>query len=241
MEGSDDGRVLMIQGFNPRTGKPTGEPVAETTDAAVDAAVEAAVEALPAWAALPDQARARALEALADALDEQAKELVALADEETALGETRLTGEVGRTTGQLRLFAGVLRDGGYHDVAESPAGGGIPEIGRVSHPIGPVAVFAASNFPFAFSVLGGDTASALAAGCPVVVKAHEGHPSTSVRTAQIAAEALAAVGAPDGVFALVQGVDAGLRLLKHPTIAAGGVTGSTTGGLGPAAICGGRE
>src|ERR1700749_1050534 len=172
----------MIQGFNPRTGKPTGEPVAETTEAEVNAAVEAAAEALPAWAALDDEARARALEAIADALDGHAAELVALADEETALGETRLTGEVGRTTGQLRLFAGVLRDGGYADIAESPAGGGIPEIRRVSHPVGPVAVFAASNFPFAFSVVGGDTASALAAGCPVVIKAHSSHPVTSQRS-----------------------------------------------------------
>ena len=220
----------MIQGYNPRTGQPTGEPVAETTDADVDAAVAAAAEALPAWASLDDEARAHALEALADALDERAAELVALADEETALGETRLTGEVGRTTGQLRLFAGVLRDGGYHDVADSPAGGGIGEIGRISHAIGPVVVFAASNFPFAFSVLGGDTASALAAGCPVVVKAHEGHPNTSELTAQIAHEVLAKAGAPHGVFALVHGVDAGLRLLKHPDIAAAGFTGSTSGG-----------
>src|SRR6201999_7763 len=212
----------MIQGFNPRTGKPAGEPVEETTSADVDAAVAAATEALPAWATLPDKDRARVLEALAHALDERAKELGARAGEETALGETRLTGEVGRPTGQLRLCAGVLRDGPYHDVAESPAGGGIAEIGRISHPIGPVAVFAASNFPFAFSVLGGDTASALAAGCPVVVKAHEGHPNTSARTAQLAADALAAAGAPPGVFALVHGVEAGLQLLRHPTIAAGG-------------------
>ncbi len=230
----------MIQGFNPRTGKPAGDPVAETTSAEVDAAVAAAAEALPAWAALADEDRARALEAVADALDEHASELVALADEETALGETRLTGEVGRTTGQLRLFAGVLRDGRYHDVAESPAGGGIPEIGRVSHPVGPVAVFAASNFPFAFSVLGGDTASALAAGCPVVVKAHEGHPNTSARTAQLAADALAAAGAPPGVFALVHGVEAGLQLLRHPTIAAAGFTGSTAGGLALAKIAADR-
>src|ERR1700749_115500 len=172
----------MSRDSTPREGKPAGEPVAETPGADVDAAVAAAAEAQPAWAALPDQDRARALEALADALDEQAKELVALADEETALGETRLTGEVGRTTGQLRLFAGVLRDGGYHDVAESPAGGGLPEIQRASHPVGPVAVFAATNFPFAFSVAGGDTASALAAGCPVVIKAHSSHPVTSQRS-----------------------------------------------------------
>ncbi len=230
----------MIQGFNPRTGKPTGEPVAETTDAAVDAAVAAATEALPAWSALADEERARVLEAIADALDAAAGDLVPLADEETALGETRLTGEVARTTGQLRLFAGVLRDGGYHDVAESPAGAGAPEIDRISHAVGPVAVFAASNFPFAFSVMGGDTASALAAGCPVVVKAHEGHPNTSDRTAQIVAEALTTAGAPPGVFALIHGVDAGLRLLNHPDIAAVGFTGSTAGGLALAKICANR-
>ncbi len=230
----------MIQGFNPRTGKPTGEPVAETTDAAVDAAVAAATEALPAWATLADDERARVLEAIADALDAAAGDLVPLADEETALGETRLTGEVARTTGQLRLFAGVLRDGGYHDVAESPAGAGVPEIDRISHAVGPVAVFAASNFPFAFSVMGGDTASALAAGCPVVVKAHEGHPNTSDRTAQIVAEALTSAGAPRGVFALIHGVDAGLRLLNHPDIAAVGFTGSTGGGLALAKICANR-
>src|SRR6202012_2068460 len=175
---------------------------------------------------------------LADALDERAKELVALADEETALGETRLTGEVGRTTGQLRLFAGVLRDGGYADIAESPAGGGIPEIRRISHPVGPVAVFAASNFPFAFSVMGGDTASALAAGCPVVVKAHEGHPGTSDLPARLVLDALGSAGAPEGVFALIHGVDAGLRLLKHPVITAAGFTGSNTRGPGPGAVCG---
>src|ERR1700760_1154827 len=231
----------MIQGFNPRTGKPAGEPLAETTDAEVDAAVAAAAEALPAWAALDDEARAHALEALADALDEQAKELVALADEETALGETRLTGEVGRTTGQLRLFAGVLRDGGYHDVAESPAGGGIPEIQRVSHPVGPVAVFAASNFPFAFSVAGGGTASAPAPGRPGGGQAHEGHPGTSDLTVQLVKEALRSAGAPGGVFALIHGVDAGLRLLKHPDIAAAGFPGSTAGGLALARICAERE
>ena len=100
-----------------------------------------------------------------------------------------------------------------------------------------MAVFAASNFPFAFSVAGGDTASALAAGCPVVVKAHEGHPVTSDVTAEIVTGALAAAGAPAGTFALVHGVQAGLRLLRHPDIAAAGFTGSTAGGLALARIC----
>src|SRR5947207_1885853 len=139
----------MIQGFDPRTGEPVGEPVAETTDAEVDAAVAAAVAAAPAWAAFPR--RAEALEAVADALDARAGELAAIADTETALGGERLTGEVARTTGQLRLFAAVLRDGRYADVTVTPAQGVVPDLRRIDRPVGPVAVFAASNFPFAFS------------------------------------------------------------------------------------------
>jgi NADP-dependent aldehyde dehydrogenase len=229
----------MIQGFNPRTGLPTGEPVAETSDADVDAIVDAAVAAFGEWAA--SQRRADALDALADALDARVSDLVAIADAETALGSERLTGEVARTTGQLRLFAGALRDGGYLDAVVSPAAGAAPDLRRVSRPVGPVAVFAASNFPFAFSVAGGDTASALAAGCPVIVKAHENHPGTSDLTAGIVAGALASAGAPAGAFGLVHGVDAGLRLLKHPAIAAVGFTGSTKGGLALARICAARE
>jgi NADP-dependent aldehyde dehydrogenase len=227
----------MIQGFDPRTGEPVGEPVAETTDAEVDAAVAAAVAAAPAWgsgSAFPR--RAEALEAVADALDARVGELAAIADTETALGGERLTGEVARTTGQLRLFAAVLRDGEYADVAVTPAQGVVPDLRRIDRPVGPVAVFAASNFPFAFSVAGGDTASALAAGCPVVVKAHEGHPVTSDVTAEIVAGALASAGAPAGTFGLIHGVQAGLRLLQHPAIAAAGFTGSTGGGLALAKI-----
>src|SRR6266700_3935110 len=166
----------MIQGFDPRTAEPVGEPVPETTDAEV----EAAVAAFPAWGSgSASGRRAEALEAVADALDARTGELAAIADTETALGGGRLTGEVARTTGQLRLFAAVLRDGGYADVAVTPAQGVVPDLRRIDRPVGSVAVFAASKFPFAFSVAGGDTASALAAGCPVVVKAHEGHPVTS--------------------------------------------------------------
>jgi NADP-dependent aldehyde dehydrogenase len=226
--------MLMIQGFDPRTGEPAGEPVAETTDAGVDAIVAAAVAAFPAWAVFPR--RAEALEAVADALDTRAGELAAIADTETALGGERLTGEVARTTGQLRLFAAVVRDGGYADAVVSPAQGMTPDLRRISRPAGPVAVFAASNFPFAFSVAGGDTASALAAGCPVVVKAHEGHPLTSGLTAGIVSGALASAGAPPGVFGLVHGVQAGLRLLRHPAVAAAGFTGSTGGGLALARV-----
>jgi NADP-dependent aldehyde dehydrogenase len=227
----------VIQGYDPRTGQPAGEPVPETTDAEVDAAVRAAAAAAAAWGQTSPAERADVLAAVAAALDERAAELAALADTETALGETRLTGEVARTTGQLRLFAEVLRDGGYLDVAVSEAGDGVPDLRRISRPVGPVAVFAASNFPFAFSVAGGDTASALAAGCPVIVKAHEGHPRTSVLTGRVVADALSGAGAPDGVFAVVHGVAAGVRLLRHPAITAAGFTGSARGGLALQRIC----
>jgi NADP-dependent aldehyde dehydrogenase len=224
----------MIHGYNPRTGQPVSE-VAETSDADVDAIVAAAAGAFGDWAASP--ARAAALEAIADALEARTAELVAIADTETALGTERLTGEVARTTGQLRLFAGVVRDGGYLDATVSPQAGAAPDLRRMSRPLGPVAVFAASNFPFAFSVAGGDTASALAAGCPVIVKAHEGHPGTSELTARIVTETITATGGPAGVFSLVHGMGAGLALLRHPAITAAGFTGSTAGGLALAKIC----
>jgi len=231
----------MIQGYDPRTGKPAGEPVAESTDSEVDAAAKAASAARAAWAAAGAAGRAQALAAVADALDARAAELAAIADTETALGLPRLTGEVARTTGQLRMFCDVLADGGYLDTITSPAAAGVPGLRRILRPVGPVAVFAASNFPFAFSVAGGDTASALAAGCPVVVKAHESHPQTSVATARIVTEALAGAGAPDGTFAMVHGVQAGVRLLRHPAITAAGFTGSARGGLALQRICAERE
>ena len=231
----------MIQGYDPRTGKPAGEPVAETTDRGVDAIAEAAAAARAGWEAMGPAGRAAALRAVAAALDAQAGELAALADTETALGSTRLTGEVARTTGQLRMFADVLDDGGYLDVITSPPAQGVPGLRRMVRPAGPVAVFSASNFPFAFSVAGGDTASALAAGCPVVVKAHEGHPRTSVATAGVVKEALARAGAPNGTFEVIFGVPAGVRLLRHPAITAAGFTGSARGGLALRQICAGRD
>src|ERR1700684_304682 len=139
----------MIQGFDPRTAEPVGEPVAETTGAEVDAIVAAAAEATAAWGAGTALAwRAAALEAVADALDERAGELAVLADTEPALAGERLTGEVARTTVQLRMFAAAARDGSYLDAVASPAQGVLPDVRRISRPVGPVAVFAASNFPF---------------------------------------------------------------------------------------------
>ncbi|WP_433678964.1 aldehyde dehydrogenase (NADP(+)) [Nocardia sp. CA-119907] len=180
--------------------------------------------------------RAQWLSRIADALDGAADELVPLAAAETHLPETpRLRGELTRTTFQLRLFAEVLADGeflaGTVDHADpSWPMGPRPDIRRSLVPIGPALVFAASNFPFAFSVAGGDSASALAAGCPVVLKAHPGHPRLSERTGEIVRDALSAASAPAGAFAVIHGVEAGIAALRHPDIAAASFTGSLAGG-----------
>ncbi|WP_328610954.1 aldehyde dehydrogenase (NADP(+)) [Amycolatopsis sp. NBC_00345] len=195
----------------------------------------AAAAARPFAAATPAE-RAGWLAAVADALDAEAEELIALAHTETHLpAAPRLKGELARTTFQLRLFGQVLRDGAFlgatvdHADADWPMGAR-PDIRRVLVPIGPALVFAASNFPFAFSVAGGDTASALAAGCPVVLKAHPGHEELSTRTGEIVVSALAAAGAPEGVFAVIHGFEQGITALKDPRIAAASFTGSVPGG-----------
>lgn len=221
-----------VQGFSPRTGKPIGEPVAASSEAEVDRVVAAAREVLPGWAARTGAERASVLEAVADALDAARDELVAVADGETALGVVRLGGEVGRTSGQLRMFAGLLRAGAHVGAVLSPADPalGRPDVRRMLHPIGVVAVFAASNFPFAFSVVGGDTASAWAAGCPVVVKVHEAHPATSIAVARVVRAALTAAGAAEDLLGLVVGPASGAPLVTHPDVAAVGFTGSLAGG-----------
>ena len=225
---------MSIQGFDPRSGAAAGLPIAETTAAQVDAACARAHRAFAPWSRLPAAKRATVLEIVAEAIDASAGELVALADNETALGAPRLNGEIKRTSNQLRLFAQALREGSYLeatlDRADADSVPPRPELRRMLQPIGPVAVFAASNFPFAFSIAGGDTASALAAGCSVVVKAHEAHPHTAQATARVVADALARAGAPDGVFELVHGFAAGAQLVRHPGIKAAGFTGSTRGG-----------
>ncbi|MEV7607152.1 aldehyde dehydrogenase (NADP(+)) [Paenarthrobacter sp. NPDC089322] len=198
------------------------------------AVTAAAAAAAKVTAAASDAERAAWLTAVADALDANVTELVAIADSETNLGTVRLTGEVGRTTAQLRLFAKVITEGSYLeaviDHADPSATPPQPDLRRILRPIGPVAVFSASNFPFAFSVAGGDTASALAVGCPVIVKAHSGHLRLSERTAEIVIEALASAGAPGGIFALVSGREAGTALVQDPAIKAVGFTGSIPGG-----------
>ncbi len=190
---------------------------------------EAAAAAASAFEALGRSRRAELLEQLAHALEADRSEIVRIADEETRLGTTRLNGELTRTCFQFRLFAEVLREGSYVEAtidhaADTPMGPR-PDLRRMLVPLGPVAVFGASNFPLAFSVPGGDTASALAAGCPVVAKAHPAHPGTSRRTF----DAMRAV-LPDGTLGLAEGFAAGAELVQHPAIKAVGFTGSTAGG-----------
>lgn len=209
---------------------------APTTTADLEKILAAASRSSAAWAATPGSERAVALVAVADALAAAADELVPIAHEETHIPEPRLQFELGRTTFQLRLFAEVLGAGSYLDVRIDPAdpqwpmGTPRPDLRRVLEPMGPVVVFAASNFPFAFSVAGGDTASALAAGCPVVLKVHSGHPRLSAATGRVVADALAAAGAPEGIFSLVFGTEAGRDALTDPRVKAGSFTGSTAGG-----------
>ncbi|MDY7103101.1 MAG: aldehyde dehydrogenase (NADP(+)) [Actinomycetota bacterium] len=206
----------------------------DTTEAHLEQRCRAAADAAAPLGATSHAVRARWLSVVADALDDAVDDLVAVADEETALGDARLRGEVARTTGQLRMFGDVIAEGSHLDAivdhADPHATPPKPDVRRMVVPIGPVAVFAASNFPFAFSVAGGDTASALAAGCPVVVKTHPGHPRTSEAVATIVVDSLAAAGAPEGTFGHVSGFEAGSLLVTHPRIRAVGFTGSVAGG-----------
>ncbi|WAH60739.1 aldehyde dehydrogenase (NADP(+)) [Pseudomonas silvicola] len=204
---------------------------------AIDQAVEAARVASRQWAESDATVRSSLLDALADALEQHQTDLIALADLETNLGTARLTGEVARTAFQLRGFAREVRDGvPYQRVDDEAVAGappaGRPALSRVQEPLGPVAMFSASNFPFAFSVLGGDTASALAAGCPVVVKAHSGHPQLSKAVHAVASQVLANCGLPAGLLGLVEGASraAGTHLVTHPDISAVAFTGSFQGG-----------
>lgn len=214
------------------------------TPAHVDAAVQAAEAAFPSYSALTREARAAFLEKIADEIEARAAQITAIGTSETGLPAARLEGERGRTTGQLRLFAAHIRKGDYldrrHDAAlpdRKPAPR--PDLKLVQRPIGPVAVFGASNFPLAFSTAGGDTASALAAGCPVVVKGHSAHPGTGEIVAQAIDAAIKALGLHPGVFSLVQGGkrDVGEALVQHPLIKAVGFTGSLAGGRALFDLC----
>jgi NADP-dependent aldehyde dehydrogenase len=233
--------TTLLSSYDARTGAVLAE-LASTAPAALDAACDAAAAAFPVWQGSSGAVRARLLRGLAEGLEAARAVLVAVADQETALGPIRLNGELDRTAFQLRRFADIAERGEPCAVLDDPAVAGAPPAGhpamqRWALPLGPVAMFSASNFPFAFSVLGGDTASALAAGCPVVVKAHTGHLQLSQQVFQIIQQVLAAQGLPAGLIGLVQGGgrDVGVRLIRHPAIAAGAFTGSTQGGAALAA------
>lgn len=207
----------------------------DTTTEALDAVVDAAAAASTAMASATPTERAGWLRAVARALEDAREVLVPLAVEESHLPDARLQGELSRTTGQLELLADEVAGGGPWEVVIDHADADWkpvprPDLRRVTVPLGPVAVYAASNFPFAFSVAGGDTAAALAAGCPVVVKAHPGHPRLSVAVAQAVAAGLADAGAPAGAFGLVHGLETGQALIQHPEIKAGAFTGSVAAG-----------
>ncbi|WP_030762575.1 MULTISPECIES: aldehyde dehydrogenase (NADP(+)) [unclassified Streptomyces] len=224
--------TTSVWSVDPRTGKQREQVAVEATPQEVDEAVRAAHAARGALA--DATVRAAFLRAAAALLDESAAHVIEAADAETALGPGRLTGELARTTGQLRAFADAVDAGSYLDIridrADPTLSPPRPELRRYKIPLGVVAVYAASNFPLAFSVPGGDTASALAAGCPVVVKAHPDHPATSELCASLLRRAAALTGLPAEVVSVVHGFDAGLELIRHPLVAAAGFTGSIRGG-----------
>jgi NADP-dependent aldehyde dehydrogenase len=225
--------AVPVWSVDPRTGKQREQVAVEATAQEVDAAVRAAAASLPALA--DRSVRSRLLRAAAGALEASGPEIIAAANAETALGVPRLTGELARTSYQLRAFAEVVDEGGYLDVIidhADPAAQPIPrpDLRRYKIPLGVVAVYAASNFPLAFSVPGGDTASALAAGCPVVIKAHPDHPATSELCADALRRAAVSVGLPADTVIVLHGFQAGVDLVGHPLVAAAGFTGSVRGG-----------
>jgi NADP-dependent aldehyde dehydrogenase len=224
-----------VTSIDPRTGAVLAELGPQTSASELDAAVRAAADSADALEDTGLPGRIAALRAVAEAIAAD-PDLVALADRETALGADRLTGELARTAGQFRLFADVLEDGSLLGITidrrrpPGQAGGPRPDLRRTSVPLGPVAVYGASNFPLAFGAAGTDTASALAAGCPVVVKAHPLHPQTSEAAVAAVRRALVAAGLPDEAVQLVHGMEVGGQLIGHRLIRAGAFTGSVTGG-----------
>jgi NADP-dependent aldehyde dehydrogenase len=225
-----------FQAVAPATGELL-ELYAEATEDEIDRAANLAADCA---GILADQSPAQIgelLEAIASEIEGLGDELIERSAVETALPADRLKGERGRTTNQLRMFAEIAREGSWKGAridAALPDRQPLrrPDLRLTLIPIGPVAVWAASNFPLAFSVAGGDTASALAAGCPVIVKAHPGHPGTSELTARAVSRAIRQVGFPAGTFSMVQGASpqVSLSLAEHPKIAAGAFTGSLRAG-----------
>ncbi|MEM6974288.1 MAG: aldehyde dehydrogenase (NADP(+)) [Pseudomonadota bacterium] len=248
------GKHLIAGGWADGDERFTSDPAAgpahgfsEGTRALVNAACEAAEAAFWSYGYSTREARAAFLNAIADEIEARADAITEIGTQETGLPEARLQGERGRTTGQLRLFAAHILKGDYldrrHDAAlPDRAPLPRPDLKMVQRPIGPVAVFGASNFPLAFSTAGGDTAAALAAGCPVVVKGHPAHPGTTEIVAEAIHAAIARTGMPAGVFSLVQGGrhEIGAALVQHPLIRAVGFTGSLAAGRALFDLCAAR-
>jgi 2,5-dioxopentanoate dehydrogenase len=217
------------------------------TPALVDRAAQAAEEAFWSYGYTSREERAVFLDRIADEIEARAEAITAIGSAETGLPAARLEGERGRTVGQLRLFAEHIRKGDYldrrHDVA-LPDRKPIPrpDLMMIQRPTGPVAVFGASNFPLAFSTAGGDTAAALAAGCPVIVKGHSAHPGTGEIVAEAVHAAIQGTGVHPGVFSLIQGGkrDVGTALVQHPLVKAVGFTGSLGGGRALFNLCAAR-
>lgn len=228
----------LFQAIDPATGAALPVSFSEATPADVARACALAADAAATFRHTAPALRADLLEAIASELEADGEALVARAMAESGLPRARLEGERGRTTGQLRMFANLLHRGDYLDIridsalpdrAPAPR----PDLRQMRISLGPVAVFGASNFPLAFSTAGGDTASALAAGCPVVVKGHPSHPGTCEIAGRAIQRAIARLNLPQGVFSLVQGQsrEVGEALVSNPFIQAVGFTGSRQGGL----------
>ena len=241
------GRGGSASGVNPATGNKLEPEYSLVDEEQLAAATAAAQDAYASFSTLDPETHAAFLERIADNIEAAGPALVERAMAETGLPEARITGERARTTGQLRLFASVVRQGDFRGVRVDPA---LPErtpmpradIRQRKIPLGPVAVFGASNFPLAFSTAGGDTASALAAGCPVIVKAHNAHPGTGEITGRAIADAVRGLGLHPGVFSLVYGPGAviGQALATDPAIKAVGFTGSRSGGMALVTAAAGR-
>jgi len=222
---------------DPTTGAALAPTYHEAAPALVDAAVTAAADAMAEFAGSAPVVRAGLLRAIADGLVALGDELVARVCAETALAAPRVQSERARAVLQLQQFAALVDDGSWVDARIDRADPTRqpqpkPDVRSMRVPLGPVAVFGASNFPLAYSVAGGDTASALAAGCPVVVKGHPAHPGASELVGRVVVEAVRRAGLPGGVFSLLHGRShaTGARLVAHPALAAVGFTGSHAGG-----------
>lgn len=227
--------MTVLIASDPRTGEQVGSGVQETTLTELDSAIVAADQARSRCAGADSPVKIEWLISISAALDAARDELISLADAESGLGRPRLNAELDRALVQLGLFVDVLADGSYLEVIideSDPAARPAPRplLRRGMRAVGPVGVWAASNFPFAFGVIGGDAVSALAAGCPVIVKAHPSQPSLSARLGEVVTEALSRAGAPDGAFAVVHGMPAASMLIKDPRIRAASFTGSVSGG-----------